>query len=297
MDMEDETNPPQAEFQEGWVEADGSRWKYRSNYDVNSRVNSRVNAREGHAVVILDGPSWDSRNLHDALAQKFRVIALELPGFGSSPADDRVKSVRDMANTATQALARIAPEQYTLIGTSIAANVALWQTLQAPESQAPESLAPESIEALVLISPTSLLPTGGLTDGTPSELAARLFAHPENATSLSSSGAAFDAAVVARELSLAWLLGGSVHDTAAERRLGEIQCATLVVFGSRDQLVSPRAGSIYRANIANCNVSIVYDAGHGIAAERPQAISSTVIDFVDRRETFVVGYRSSLVNP
>jgi len=46
-----------------------------------------------------------------------------------------------------------------------------------------------------------------------------------------------------------------------------------------------------------CNVSIVYDAGHGIAAERPEALCSTVVDFVDRRETFVVGYRSSLVNP
>jgi pimeloyl-ACP methyl ester carboxylesterase len=197
-----------------------------------------------------------------------------------------------MANSTAQALALIAPEQYTLIGTSFGANVALWQTLQAPES----------VEALILISPTSLLPTGGPIDGRPGGPPAdRLFAHPENTPGLPSPDAApdavFDAPILARELSLTQRLGGGTHDTTAEQRLGEIQCATLVVFGTRDQLVSPGAASIYRANIPNCNVSIVYDVGHAIAAERPEALSSAVVDFVDRRETFVVGYRSSLVNP
>ncbi|HEU0022114.1 MAG TPA: alpha/beta hydrolase [Dehalococcoidia bacterium] len=278
-DMKDVTSQPRTIFQEGWVEADGLRLKYRSNYPEGG---------QGHPVVILDGPTWGSRRLPDVLAQQGRVIALELPGFGTSTADTGSRSVQDIANTTTRALARIAPDQYTLIGTSFGANVALWQTLQAPDS----------VEALILISPTGLLPTGGPADVTPGELAGRLFAHPENAPGLSSaSDAAFDAPSLARELSLAQRLGGNAHDTAAEQRLSEIQCATLVVFGSRDQLVSPRAGSIYRANIPNCNVSIVYDAGHGIAAERPEALWSTVVDFVERRETFVVGHRSSLVNP
>jgi pimeloyl-ACP methyl ester carboxylesterase len=250
-------------------------------------------------VVILEGASGGSGKLRDDLAQKYPVIALELPGFGSSPENSRSRSAPEIARTTALALALIAPDRYTLVGTSFGANVALWQTLQSPEP----------VEALILISPTCLLPTGGPIDGTPGGPADRLFAHPENTPGLSPPDAAIDAAIDApiganngatilnRELALAQRLGGDIHDAAAEQRLGEIQCATLVVFGSRDEMVSPRAASIYRANIPNCNVSIVYDAGHAIAAERPEALSGTVVDFVDRRETFVVGYRSSLVNP
>lgn len=280
--MAEVTHLPQANIQERWVEARGFRWKYRSNDQDAGRVDP---------VVILDGPSWESRILHHALAQKYLVIALELPGFGSSPEDTRLRSAAEVASSAAQALALIAPERYTLIGTSFGANVALWQTLQAPES----------VEALILISPTCLMPTGTPSDGAPGGPADRLFAHPENTPGLSSQGAAPgtapDTPVLARELALVQCLGGSTHDAGAERRLGEIQCATLVLFGTRDQLVSPGAGSIYRANIPNCNVSLVYDAGHAIGAERPEALCSAVVDFVDRRETFVVGYRSSLVNP
>ena len=91
-------------------------------------------------------------------------------------------------------------------------------------------------------------------------------------------------------------LKGATHDSEVEARLKDIQCATLVVFGSRDQMVSPEAASIYRRDIPNCNVTLVYDAGHLIVAERPEALCSVVSDFVERRETFIVERRSSIIN-
>ena len=124
-------------------------------------------------------------------------------------------------------------------------------------------------------------------------MAERLFAHPEDATSLPT----YNADMVAKELSLAKRLGSENHDTEGEQRLIEIQCATLVVFGSQDKLVSSEAASIYRAKIPNCNVCIVYDAGHAILTERPEALISTVLDYVERRETFVVGNQSRVINP
>src|SRR5262245_38108221 len=84
-------------------------------------------------VVMLEGMSWGLAKLRDALGQKYRVIVLELPGFGASPANTRSQSVQELASTVAQASAQVVPEKYTLIGPSFGAHVALWQTLQSPD--------------------------------------------------------------------------------------------------------------------------------------------------------------------
>src|SRR5436309_1510934 len=128
------------------------------------------------AVVMLQGMNWGLSTLRDALGQKYQVITLELPGFGASPANARSQSVQELASTMAQAAAQVVPEAYTLIGTSFGAHVALWQTLQAPDK----------VEALVLISPTALLPAAGPMAGTPEDMAKRLFAHPDKAQGFAS---------------------------------------------------------------------------------------------------------------
>ena len=49
--------------------------------------------------------------------------------------------------------------------------------------------------------------------------------------------------------------------------LGEISCATLILFGSEDKMVAPEAARIYREQIPNSHITFVYDAGHLIEAE------------------------------
>jgi hypothetical protein len=41
----------------------------------------------------------------------------------------------------------------------------------------------------------------------------------------------------------------------------------------------------------------VYDAGHVIEAERPEALFAAVRDFLDQRETFIVSRKSTIINP
>ncbi|MDH3600185.1 MAG: alpha/beta fold hydrolase [Candidatus Tectomicrobia bacterium] len=260
-------------FKEDHVEADNFRIRYWA-----SGPSEPVGT-----VVMLAGMTWGLSKLRDALGQKYRVIALELPGFGESPANTRSQSVQELATTAARAVAQAAPENYTLIGTSFGANVALWQTLQSPDK----------VEALVLISPTAILPADGPISGTPEETAKRLFAHPEKARGLPS----VDPAIVAKEQALVQRLTGGMHDAEAERRLGEIPCATLVLFGSEDQMVAPDAAGIYRERIPNSNLSFVYDAGHLIEAERPEALVNAVSDYVELRETFIVGRQTGIINP
>jgi pimeloyl-ACP methyl ester carboxylesterase len=264
---------PTAACKENHVEVNGFRIRY---WEAGPPQPARV-------VVMLEGMSWGLSTLRDALVQRYRVIALELPGFGASPANTRSQSVQELANTMAQATAQVMPETYTLIGTSFGANVALWQTLQSPDK----------VEALVLIAPTALLPTAGLLAGTPEEMARRLFAHPEKVRSFGS----VDTPIVAKEQALVQRLTGGRHDAEAECRLGEIPCATLVLFGAEDKMVAPEAARIYRAQIPNSNIAFVYDAGHLIEAERPEALVNAVSDYVELRETFIVGRQTGIINP
>ena len=128
---------------------------------------------------------------------------------------------------------------------------------------------------------------------TPEQMAEQLLAHPENASDL----LPWAPDIVAKERALVQRLKGLTHDVEAETKLGEIQCATLVVFGLEDKMVSPKAAGIYRERIPNSNIAIVYDAGHVIVAERPEALINLVSDYVERRETFIVGRRTGIINP
>ena len=258
---------------EDYVEVDGFRVRY---WEFGP-------PRPVGVVVMLEGMTWGLSKLRDALGQKYRVIVLELPGFGASPTNTRSQSVQELAHTVAQACAQVVPESYTLIGTSFGAHVALGQTLQSPDKG----------EALVLIAPTALLPAAGPMAGTLEETAGRLFAHPEKAQDFAS----VDIAILGREQALVQRLTGERHDAEAERRLGEIPCATLVLFGVEDKIVAPEAASIYRERIPNSNIAFVYDAGHLIEAERPEALINAVSDYVELRETFIVGRQSGIINP
>jgi pimeloyl-ACP methyl ester carboxylesterase len=235
------------------------------------------------AVVILEGATWGLSMLRDALTQKYRVIALQLPGFGESAANTGSQSVQELATTMAQAAELLVPDTYTLIGTSFGAHVALWQTL----------LSPTHVEALVLIAPTALLPAAGPLTMTPEQASQRLFAHAEKARGFATG----DPAIVAKEQALVQRLTGGMHDAEVERRLGDIPCATLVLFGLEDRLVAPEAARLYRARIPNSNIAFVYDAGHLIEAERPEALINAVSDYVELRETFIVGRQTGLINP
>lgn len=253
-----------AAFKESYVEADGFSIRFWE---------SAPKSRQASPVVTLDTMTWGLSELHYGLARKYRVFAFELPGFGGSPANTKSSSMKGLAATLDQAISKVVTDKYVLLGTSLGANVALWQALQEPDK----------VEVLVLISPTAILPSGEPMPGTPEELAQRL--------------PPVDPAILAKEQVLTQRLKGTTHDIEAESRLGDLQCATLVVFGHKDSMVAPEAARLYRQKIPNSNVSFVYDAGHFIVADRPEALINAVSDYVERRETFTVSRQSSIISP
>ena len=143
------------------------------------------------------------------------------------------------------------------------------------------------------ISPTAIRPQEIARDATALEVHDLMYAHPENAK----KHPPIAGKIFAKERDLARRLKSGVHDNEAEARSGEIRCPTLAVFGREDRLVSSEAARVYREKIPNCNIAIVYDAGHCIIGERPEALLNTVVDYAEHWETFIVGRQTGLINP
>ncbi|HVH76707.1 MAG TPA: alpha/beta fold hydrolase [Stellaceae bacterium] len=82
-----------------------------------------------------------------------------------------------------------------------------------------------------------------------------------------------------------------------ERRMRDLATPTLVLFGTRDRVMPPELGRIYKELLPNAYLVFVYDAGHRVAADRPEAFAEVVTDFLDRREAFVISRKNTVIHP
>jgi pimeloyl-ACP methyl ester carboxylesterase len=150
------------------------------------------------------------------------------------------------------------------------------------------------VDLLVLIAPTAVLPEGyTIPIMAADQIVKLLYAHPEHVP----AHLRVDPAQISTEITLIHRLQGASSDTELEERLDQVQTQTLVVFGTADRLVPPAMGRIYRERMPNCHSVMVYGAGHMVAAERPEALTTTLADFLDLRETFIVSRRDGRINP
>ena len=245
--------------------------------DPNGDLINLFQADTRRLVVMLDPSRWDDSPLRDALAAKYKVARMQLTRYNLLRQDDGPRQAHDVAQSLIEVIGKMAPEEkYTLVAGSTAATVALWLTL----------MAPEAVEALVLISPVAVLPTGNPVTARPEQL----LAHLENVEGLLQLETDQTEALSA-------LIQGGIHDSELEDRLEQVSCATLAIFGLSDRMIAPEAPRVYREKIPNSNICLIYDAGHAIIADRPEALINTVMDFVERRDAFVVGSQSSVINP
>ena len=235
----------------------------------------RIESGSGSPVVLLDWTPWQSSVLADALAVHYRAVSIEPPED-----DGLTASAQSAAEGVASAAEAAGLDSYSLVGVSLGADVAFRLAL----------LCPEAITALALVSPTCIAPALSLSWNTPAQAADVMLAHPEATAQPPTEPARTE---VLSALAGRWL--GEEHDTAG--LLPGLSCATLAVFGQEDRLVSREAGRVWKELAPNCNVCYVYDAGHAVAVDRPEALVNVVMDFLERRETFIVENRSSLINP
>jgi pimeloyl-ACP methyl ester carboxylesterase len=207
-----------------------------------------------------------------------------MPGFGQSPENTRTRTMAELASTMARAVEGLGLRTFNLLGTSFGAKTALWLALQAPER----------VLALVLEAPAAIrAESAAPLSGSPAEMARRLYAHPERLDPVPIP----DGTAWAKTLPMVMRLRGPSRDAELERQLPTLAPPTLVVFGTMDVIVPPEMGRIYKQLMPNCHLVFVYDVGHAISTERPQAFEEVVSDFLERHEAFVISRAETVIHP
>jgi pimeloyl-ACP methyl ester carboxylesterase len=87
------------------------------------------------------------------------------------------------------------------------------------------------------------------------------------------------------------------RDADFERRLAALATPTLILLGTRDDVVPAAIGSVYKDVLPNSHLVFVYDAAHDISGARPEAFADVVSDFLERREAFVISRAATVIHP
>jgi len=87
--------------------------------------------------------------------------------------------------------------------------------------------------------------------------------------------------------------GAAIVEPAA--RFNAVEVPILALFGTKDAAAPPEAARHYRQRNPRCHLVFVYDAGEAMSDERPDAVAELVIDFVTRRDRFVVRQHADML--
>lgn len=230
-------------------------------------------AGNGAAVVCLTGGGVPVSRAHQLLARTRRVVILEVPGFGDTPALRGTLS--DLVALMNRAVVSFDGERYGLMAYGLGANLAFQMALARPEP----------VEAIVLIAPLAIRPHSPKGD-----LGADLLhAYPERE-------AAATPPCIARGEMAEQLLAEFAGEEG-EARLKMLKVPVLSLFGTNDKVAPTEVARFYRTVLRQGYIAMVYDATNAMDVERPEAVASIAADFFARRERFIVSNEPGLINP
>jgi pimeloyl-ACP methyl ester carboxylesterase len=270
--MTDEIIIPGAGFEEKFAEADGFNIRY-------------LEAGSGPVIVSLHGANGlRLSRTHDMLAENHRVIVVEVPGFGHSQENTRAEDMNDLAATVLEFIEKLSLETLNIMGMSFGGKLALNCAI----------LKPEIMASIILIAPAAIRPDH-LYENIPThaQRAAALFAHPKKQPPANQ----LSAEIIAKQEDLVSRTIGPGRSETFETKLAELQVPVLALFGTEDILIPPEIGKYYREILPNCFLMMVYDAAHAIDADRPEAVTELIQDFVVRRDDFIVRETDDIIHP
>ncbi len=219
----------------------------------------------GPPLVLLHGlagsGAWWTRNL-PALSAEFRVMAIDLPGFGTSHPDARL-ILDEVPAQLAGLLGELGLERAHVVGHSMGGLVAA--ALAADH--------PERVDRLVLVDAgfLSLDPTWR------HRITGPLRTLPWTAPTIIPtlvrdtlrSGPVRMAKATAQVLRQDW-----------RDKLPAITAPTLVVWGQHDRICNPRIGEAIVAAVPGARLVVIKGAGHNPMWEKPAAFDREVIDFL-----------------
>lgn len=256
---------------------------------------------QGYPILMLhgggpgaSGVSNYSRNIA-ALAQNFRVLIADMPGYGQSTKGvDREDTFGDLASAMLGLLDALQINRAHIIGNSLGGACALRMALDAPSR----------VSALVLMGPggvntTRGLPTPGLklllnyySGEGPSRAKLTRFirdylvydgSQVADAVIESRYQSSIDPQVVAapplrgpNSLKAALRM-----DFTRDARLANCQVPTLVLWGTEDKVNRPSGGPALQKRMPNCDLYLFSKTGHWVQWERATEFNAVTCGFLD----------------
>lgn len=244
-------------------------------------------------------PAW-KMNI-DALANNYRVVALDLPGFGKSSKSASNHSIPFYSETVIQLLNELGIDAVTLVGHSMGGQIALYTSYHAPQRVKRLILsAPAGFEEFTpqdrtifesFISPESIAETPEMMIR--QNFRANFYNYPEEAEFMIEDRLSmmdlpdFQNYARAQAESIFAMLDEPVKDL-----IPKIEIPTLVIFGANDALIPNRNlhPNLTVQNVAesgtdkmpNATLIMIEDAGHFVHFEQPDEFNQAVIEFLEQ---------------
>jgi 3-oxoadipate enol-lactonase len=244
-------------------------------------------AGQGPPLVLLHGLG-SSRN--DWLMQlpvfipRFRVIAVDLRGHGSSPKPAGPYRLELLAVDVARLLRRIDAHPAHVLGISLGGAVAQQVALDYPElvhslvlvNTAARLISESWQQRMLGVRRLASVYLGGM-DRVAETVARRLFPKPEQAQLRREATERISRNDPAAYRATLWAIAR--FDVRA--RLGEIACPTLIVAGDADSTVPLASKQLLAERIPHSRLEIIAGSGHATPVDQPEAFNRVVVRFLE----------------
>lgn len=217
------------------------------------------------------------------LAERYRVIAPRMPGFGDSTGTENLLDLHDLLYYELDLLDALDLRGLPVVGHSLGAMVAAELA----------ALQPERFTALALIAPMGLWnnahPVADFFAMSPSALAAAMFHDMESSVAQTAGrppeeDEAYIAFMLDRAKSLAtaakylW----PIPNRGLAKRLHRVSAPTLLLWGESDRIVPPAYAEDFRARLPRAETATIARAGHLPQTEQPDDVAGEILTFLGR---------------
>jgi pimeloyl-ACP methyl ester carboxylesterase len=252
----------------------------------------------GDALVLIHGnnsSAYSWRDVFDELAKEFRVVALDLKGFGFTSKPEGDYRLETQAALVIGLLDQLKIERATLCGSSMGGGVALAAAINYPQR----------VRSLVLVDSSAFEEGRGGASLAPAYVRWPYIGGAVTALALTSDSLVrdglrksfYDESKVTNERVEAYYRplrtrGGQraarlVRDqrdyTRIENSLGKIRQPTLIIWGAQDELILLEDGKRLHSQIAGSQLSVFDNCGHLPQEEMPQRFTREVSGFMKAR--------------